>query len=132
MKLTKKELFSILNAIIEPLGISYKTEELAKEAYDALCYNKLEIEGYERAGAEWIKLDKNNLKTFPQIDGEEVLLYITCREYGGVRKKIIIQGTVNWISDDKCCFFDFNGNEIYDNVGDDITHWMPVSKPPVE
>lgn len=64
MKLTKKELFSILNAIIEPMGINYKTEELAKEAYDALCYNNLDIEGYERSGG-WIKFDPDDPKTIP-------------------------------------------------------------------
>lgn len=130
MKLTKKELFSILDAIIQPLGISYKTEELAKEAYDALCYNKLEIEGYqraERAGDKWIKLDKNDLKTFPQRDVEEVLLYVSFDN----GEKTIIQATVIWLSNKEFYFSDFNGDEVHDNVYD-ITHWRPLPKPPAE
>lgn len=127
MKLTKNDLLFLLDSI-DPK--KWQAENLSGFVRRAIYNNHLNIEGYQRA--EWIKLDKNDLKTFPQIDGEEVLLYITCREYGGVRKKIVIQATVNWISDDKCCFFDFNGNEVHDNVGDDITHWMPVPKPPTE
>ena len=98
---------------------------ILKEINKALSDNTLEIEGSEKS--EWIKLDKNDLKTFPQRDGEEVLLYVTLNN----GEKIIIQSTSNWISNSECYFSDFNGDEVHDNVAD-ITHWMPFPKPPTE
>lgn len=103
--------------------------KIIEEINEALLDNTLEIDGYEKS--EWIKLDKNDLKTFPQIDGEEVLLYVTYHEYYGKHKKIIIHATVNWISNSECYFSDFNGDEVHNNV-DDITHWQPLPNPPTE
>ena len=98
---------------------------ILEEINEALSDNTLEIEGSEKS--EWIKLDKNDLKTFPQRNEEDVLLYVTCDN----GEKFIMQATVNWISNSECYFSDFNGDEVHDNVAD-ITHWMPFPKPPLE
>jgi hypothetical protein len=122
MKLTKNELLFLLDSI-DPK--KWEAENLSGFVRRAIYNNHLDIEGYQRA--EWIKLDKNDLKTFPQIDGEEVLLYVTCDN----GEKIIIQAKVNWIDNNECYFSDFNGDEVHDNVAA-ITHWMSSPKPPVE
>lgn len=122
MKLTKADLLFFLESI-DPK--KWQAENLACLTRSAIYNNRLNIEGYERV--EWIKLDKNDLKTFPQRNKEDVLLYVTCNN----GEKIIIQATVNWISNSECYFSDFNGDEVHDNVAD-ITHWKPFPKPPVE
>lgn len=117
-----------------------KLEKLEHEEYERL---KKENERLKKENEElrkcveilnghfkWTRIDLNDPKTFPQGDEEEVLLYVTCHNRENI-EKFIMQATVNWISRNECYFSDFNGDEVHDNV-DDITHWSPLPKPPIE
>ena len=119
MKITKKELFSIIDSIDKLLeDIDCNDRNLAKKVYDlryALYEDELEIEGYERVPA-WIKFDPDDPKTIPP---KNTLVFLT------------EQGVP---LDDSICTWRTHKykKENARGLPGTFTHWRLVPAPPVE
>jgi hypothetical protein len=123
MKLRKEELKDLLNARMEwhldnaeflrSQGFSGKENDDLYERYEALLNNledgTLEIEGYEQP--KWVKLDPNDESTYPQ----RLTRVLVCDKNKNVFESFVL---IN--------------NGIREFVGNNVTHWRPLPKPPAE
>lgn len=108
MKITKDQLLNFLT----DLSLVYELPPLVEkveEVIEALQNEELEIEGYEQS--KWVKFDPNDESTYPQ----RLTRVLVCDKNKNVFESFVL---IN--------------NGIREFVGNNVTHWRPLPKPPQE
>lgn len=112
MKLSKLTLQWLVHHALHSDVAGYTEFKIVKEIEEALENGTFEIEGYQRD--KWIKLNRNNKKTFPP-KGEFLGCFIT-----GYRAICI--------REDEESDEEFASEERYPG----LAYWRPLPKPPIE
>lgn len=108
MKITKDQLLNFLT----DLSLAYELPPLiekVEEVIEALQNEELEIEGYERAN--WVKFDPNDEATHPMKTDE----YLVALDGWAFAQAVIF----------------YKSKSAFDTQ-ENVTHWRPLPKPPVE